>query len=1041
MGHRNDLIGLFAHHRVAANLLMAIMILTGIFALDRLNVQFFPTFDLDVVTVRVVWTGASAEDIEDGITNPLEQRLRAVDDLRKMTSTSTQGISSITLEFNDGVDPLLALDQVRRLVDDFRNLPQDAEKPEVALATRYEPVARVVVTGLERADELRTLVRRFESELLERGIDKVDLRGLPLEEISIQVDQSRLEELDLGLPQIGERIADFSRDLPAGAIGRGEATRELRSLDKRRDSLEFAQLPIKSEETLNLRLGDIATIERVARDATVRLSVNGAPAAELILQRSEAGNSLAAARILDDWLQSTRPILPPGVELLVYDATWELLNDRIMLLVTNGLSGLILVVGILYLFLHGRVAFWVAWGIPVSFMASLFVLYLAGGSINMMSLFALIMALGIIVDDAIVVGEDAMAHHEMGEDPLLAAEGGVRRMLGPVLASSLTTIAAFLPLMLVGGVIGNILNVIPLVVVAVILASLLESMLVLPGHLRGAFIHSHKIRPDSLRGRLDRGYERFRERAFRPLVIVAVRNRFATIAAAIAMLLIAIGLLAGGRMAFVFFPTPEGQIVTANVTFVAGTPRTRVDEFLAHLDATLWETERALDQGRLINLAVALHGSRSDSSASADQLGALQVELTAPDARSVRNEEIIRAWRERVILPAGIESFTIASRRAGPPGRDLNVRLVGRNAETLKAAALDLTEVLQGIEGVSAVEDDMAFGREQIIYALTPAGHALGLTVADLGMQLRTAFEGQLVQIFQDGADEVEVRVKLPRAERERLGTLERLNIRLPDGTSVPLTSVATWRTQRGFEILRHAEGKLAVEVSADVDSEINNAGRIIAGLSESTLPELQSVYGISYSFEGRSADQRETFSDMRKGLVLGLVLIYVILAWVFASYGWPLVVMSAIPFGLTGALLGHWLIGIDVTILSLFGMFGLSGIVINDSIILVKFYQELLDQGIAEHEAIVEAACQRLRAVLLTSLTTIAGLTPLLFEQSVQAQFLIPMATSIAFGLGFATLLILLVIPAMLSIHDSLHAWIGRRLRLSGQRLVTPPR
>jgi multidrug efflux pump subunit AcrB len=1032
-GHQNDIIGLFAHHKVAANLLMAVMILSGIFALDRLNVQFFPSFDLDLVTVRVVWTGASAEDVEEGITNPLEQRLRSIDGLRKMTSTSAQGIASITLELSEGIDPLLGLDQVRRLVDDFRNFPQDAEKPEVALVTRYESVARVILTGLERPDELRHLARRFESELLERGIDKVDIRGLPPEEISIQVDQARLEELGLGLPEIGERIAAFSRDIPAGAIGRGEATRELRSLDKSRDVVEFAQLPIRTEETLNLQLGDIAEIERVPRDATLRLSMNGSPAVEMVLQRAETGNSLAAAKVLDNWLEETRPLLPPGVELLVYDASWELIRDRIMLLVTNGAGGLILVVGILFLFLSGRVAFWVAWGIPVSFLATLFILYIAGGSINMMSLFALIMALGIIVDDAIVVGEDAMAHHQMGEDPLLAAEGGVRRMLAPVVASSLTTIAAFLPLMLVGGVIGNILNVIPFVIIAVILAALLESMLVLPGHLRSAFIHSHKVTPDSLRGKLDRGFERFREGIFRPLVTLAVHYRFSTIAGAVATLIIAIGLVAGGRLGFVFFPTPEGQIITANATFVAGTPRRQVDALLEQLDRTLWETEQSFDQGKLVNIAIALHGSKADSSgSSADQLGALQVELIAPDARDVRNEEFIRAWRERIELPAGLEGFSIASRRAGPPGRDLTVRLFGGDADTLKDAALDISEVLKGLAGVSAVEDDMAFGREQIIYSLTPAGKALGLSVAELGQQLRTAFDGQLVQIFQDGADEVEVRVKLPRVERERLGSLERLNVRLADGTSVPLTTVAQWRTQRGFEILRHAEGKLAVEISADVDSDVNNVGAIIEGLIESTLPELQAAYGINYSFEGRSADQRETFSDMRKGLVLGLILIYIILAWVFASYGWPLVVMAAIPFGLTGALFGHWLIGIDVTILSLFGMFGLSGIVINDSIILVKFYQELLDQGVASREALIEAACQRLRAVLLTSLTTIAGLTPLLFEKSVQAQFLIPMATSIAFGLAFATLLILLVIPAMLSIHDSLHGRLGRLLRSS---------
>lgn len=1026
--HRSDIIGIFAHHRVASSLLMLIMLLSGLFALDRLNIQFFPTFSLDIITVRVVWSGASAEDVEDGITNPLEQRLRSVDGLRKLTSTSSQGIAALTLEFEEETDPLLALDEVRRLVDTFRNLPLDAEKPEVALATPYETVARVLVTGPEQPDELRELARRFESELLDRGIDKIDIRGLPEEEISIQVDHARLRELGLGLNDIANRIDAFSRDLPAGSIGKAEGERELRSLDKRRDPLEFATLPLVTEDTLRLELGDVAEIKRIPRDGQIWLSVADRPAVELVLQRAEHGNSLAAARVLSEWLDDTRPRLPPGTELVVYDTAWEQIRDRIMLLVTNGFSGLVLVVAILYLFLNARVAFWVAWGIPVSFMMTLFVIWLAGGSINMMSLFALIMALGIIVDDAIVVGEDALAHYQMGEDPLRAAEGGVRRMLAPVMASSLTTIAAFLPLMLVGGIIGNILGDIPLVVVAVIIASLLESMLVLPGHLRSAFIHAHKVRANSLRARFDRGFERFRDQLFRPLARAAVEQRFATISAAVALLLLAVGLLAGGRLNFVFFPTPESQIINANATFVAGTPRARVDDFLQHLEQTLHETEASFDQGRLVNLAIAIHGAKGGEGAgSADQLGALRVELIEPDLRKVRNETFIRAWRERITLPAGLESFTITSRRVGPPGRDLTIRLYGAGADTLKAAALDLTEVLKGMAGVSEVEDDMTYGREQIIYRLTPAGEALGLSVVELGQQLRAAFDGALVQIFQDGADEVEVRVRLPNRERDHFGSLQRLNVQLPDGSSVPLSAVASWETRRGFEVLRHAEGRLAVEVSADVDSEVNEVGSILAALEAGPLQELRAAYGINYSFEGRSADQRETLGDMRKGIVLGLILIYVILAWVFSSYGWPLVVMAAIPFGLTGALFGHWLIGIDVTILSLFGMFGLSGIVINDSIILVKFFQELVAQGMSAREALIEAACQRLRAVLLTSLTTIAGLTPLLFETSVQAQFLIPMATSIAFGLGFATLLVLLVIPALLSVHESATARLQR--------------
>ena len=687
-------------------------------------------------------------------------------------------------------------------------------------------------------------------------------------------------------------------------------------------------------------------------DNTVGVSVDGKPAVEIIVQRSEQGDTLEAARNLAQWLDNTRPTLPPGVEIAVYDASWELVRDRIMLLVRNGIGGLVLVVLILYLFLTGRVAFWVAWGIPVSFAATLFILYLTGGSINMISLFALIMALGIIVDDAIVVGEDAMAHYQMGEAPLLAAEGGARRMLAPVIASSLTTIAAFLPLMLVGGRIGNILGAIPLVIICVILASLVESFLVLPGHLRNAFVHSHKVKPKSVRARLDRGFEYLRDRLFRPFAIVAIRNRFITVASALAMLIVAVGLIAGGRVSFVFFPTPESQILSANVTFVAGTPRATVDTFLAHLEETLLQTERELDQGQLINVVLAYHGSKGSGGA-ADQLGGLQIELTEPDVRPVRNNDFIRAWRERIVPPPGLESLNIAARRVGPPGRDLTIRLSGADAEQLKSAAIDLAETLGGIDGVLEVEDDMAYGREQLIYSLTPAGEALGLTVADLGQQLRTAFDGQLVQIFQDGPDEVEVRVRLPEAERNRLSSLYRLNVRTPDGRSVPLTAVAEWRSRRGFEVLRHADGKLAVEVTADVDTTANNANLIIAALEEGPLEELRRDYGIDHSFEGRSADQRETLSDMRKGLILGLILIYLILAWVFSSYGWPVVVMAVIPFGLTGALFGHWVMGIDLTILSLFGMFGLSGIVVNDSIILVSFYKNLRADGMAVGEAL----------------------------------------------------------------------------------------
>ncbi len=1032
--HKQDLLGIFAHHKVAANLLMFIMLLSGAFALTKLNIQFFPNATLDLITVRVAWTGASAEDVETGITTPLEQRLKVIDNLNKITSTSAQGVSSLTLEFEDDTDMVLALDQVRREVDGFRNLPQEAEKPVIVKASFYETIARLVITGPENPEELRGLAHQFENELLARGIDKVNIAGLPEQEIGIEISSRTLNELQLSLDDVAGKVDSFSRDVPAGIIGDAVAAKELRSLDQRRNETEFAKLPLVSSGNGLIRLGDVAEINRKPQAGSVAVEYKGKPAVNMTLQRAEQGNSLEAARILDEWLQETREKLPENIEITLYDERWQLIKERIMLLVTNGGGGLVLVILILYLFLTGRVAFWVAVGIPISFMATLFILYLAGGSINMISLFALIMALGIIVDDAIVVGEDAVAHFQMGEEPLRASEGGARRMLAPVMASSLTTIAAFLPLMMIGDFIGKLMFAIPLVIVSVIIASVIESFLVLPGHLRHAFLHTSTIHPDrrTLRDWLDDGFAVFRDSVFRPAITLALRYRAVTVAAAFSLLIAAFGLLAGGRLAFIFFPSPEGNIINANATFVAGTPKERVREFLEHLNDTLYATERSFGDERLVRIAVTNFGEVGSGNQvrTGDQLGSIRVEMLPSDSRSVRNRQFVQEWKKRVKIPPGMENFALQEQRGGPPGGDVQVRLTGADAESMKEAAIELAESLNTIAGVISVTDDMPYGREQLIYRLTPAGESLGLSVLELGRQLRTAFDGRLVQIYQDGEDEVEVRVSLPERERGQLSTLQKLLVKTPAGAFVPLTSVASWESRRGFEALRHAESQLAVEVTAEVDKAQGNPNEINATLREKILPGLVQRYGIDYSFEGRAAEQRDTLGDMQTGAVLGLTLMYIILAWVFSSYGWPLIVMLAIPFGLIGAIVGHYVMGINLTILSVFGIFGLSGIVVNDSIILVTFYRDLREKGMAINEALAEAACQRLRAVLLTSLTTIAGLTPLLFETSLQAQFLIPMATSIAFGLGFATLLILFVVPSMLSVYESVAEPVGRVMR-----------
>lgn len=1035
MKHKDDLLGIFAKHKVAPNLLMIIMILAGWVALQKLNVQFFPSFELDTISVSTVWSGATSEDIERGITNPLEQRLRNVDNLKEITSSSASGISGINMEFEENTDMVLALDQVRKQVDDFTSLPQDAEQPRIAQAVRYESVARVLISGPDSIEDLRKLARQFEQQLLDKGIDKVDLVGLPEESILITVPSQQMYALGLSLSQIGTRVDQASQDLPAGLVGENDATRELRSLSQRRTPGSFEDLPVISERDRRVNLGDIAQIERRIKSGQQTLTLDGKKSAVLVLQRSESGDTLKSAEILQQWVTEVTPSLPPSVTIKVFNERWQLLKQRIMLLIKNGAGGLILVLLILYAFLSTRVAFWVAVGIPVSFMATLAVMLVAGESINMISLFALIMALGIIVDDAIVVGEDAQAHFDRGEDPLKASEGGARRMLAPVLASSLTTIAAFMPLLLVGGHMGNIMSAIPMVIISVIIASLIESFYILPGHLRHAFVDSHDDKKSKFKRRLDDAFANFRDKKFRALVILAIKNRWSTIALGVAMFVFAVGLIVGGRVGWFFFPSPDSSTVYANVRFVAGTGQDSVDDFLGHLEHSLNQTLQEVDE-KVVDTYYVLHASSSGAgrSLTGERNGSIYVELTAPDSRKITNNEFIKAWREHIRLPAGIDSFKIEAQRMGPPSRDLDIRLMGNDPATIKLAALELAEALKDLPGVSAIDDDLPYGNEQLIYSLTPAGEALGLSIADLGKQLRAAYDGIRLQRFQDGADEVEIRIQLPDNERRYLASLEDLPIRLPDGSFIALKSVASWSSQQGFEALRHANGKLAVSVTADVDSSQNSIQDITSELGKSALPALAAKYSIEFSLEGRAANQRDTFADLTIGGIVALSLIYLVLAWVFSSYGWPLLVMVAIPLGLTGAVLGHWLMDMDMTILSLFGFFGLSGIVVNDSIILVIFYQHIRAKGVAIKEALVEAACQRLRAVLLTSLTTIAGLTPLLFETSRQAQFLVPMAVSIAFGLAYATMLILLMIPSMLSIYEDVHEYLQKTFNKSAK-------
>ena len=920
------LIAVFASHPVACNLLMAIMLLVGTWALTRLNTQFFPTFDIDFVTIGVKWTGASAEDVEAAITDPIERELVGLDTVREMTSNSSRGSSSIRLEYEEGTDMVVALEQVKERVASIRNLPGAADEPVIRRVINYEPVARLLVIGPD-GQNLRPIVREIERDLIEIGIAKVDIIGLPLEEIAVQVPSAALRELDMSLADIARRVATSSVDLPAGSIGRDETSKQLRTLDQQRDEAGFERLALRSRDDGRfLALGDVATVERRARKGEIRTLYEGRPSVSLLLSRAETSDSLESARALHEWLDERRGQWPPGVDVIAYDESWELIRERTVLLLKNGAGGLVLVVAVLFLFLNTRVAFWVAVGIPVSFMAALGVLHGLGGSINMVSLFALIMAFGIIVDDAIVVGEDALTKRQSGAAPFVAARDGARRMLAPVLASSLTTVAAFMPLMLVGGIIGKILFDIPMVVICVIIASVIESFLILPGHLHHTFRRSEGARIGAFRRRFDHGFERFRDGAFRRLVTGAVRRPWTTLSCAVAALLLAVGLVRGDRLAFNFFPTPEGQILFASVGFAAGTPPERVERFVGHLEDTLKETEAHFGE-ELVDIAVARLGQQERAGrlqgSRGDQFASLRVQLVEPDGRETRNSEFIAEWRKRIVLAPGLENLSLTEVRGGPPGRDVEVSLTGTDPGALKAAALELASVLVTVPGVSGIEDDMPFGQEQLIVRLTPQASALGLTVSEVGEQLRAAYDGRIAQIFQHEGEEIEVRVVLPDRERNDIASLENLAVALPGGGVMPLLTAIDIETRRGFDMLRHENGRLAVRVSADVDAAVTNSNAVVADMTAGPLPAIAERHGVDWSLKGRQEDQGETLADMAWGAGLALALIYLVLAFVFASYGWPLVVMSVIPFGLVGAIVGHWLMDINLTILSLFGFFG----------------------------------------------------------------------------------------------------------------------
>ncbi len=1021
----------FTRHRVAANLLMVMMILIGLWTIRVMPSQLDPPADFPMVFVEVAWQGASAEDVESLVTVPIEQQLRTVDGVREIGSRTSNGFAHVRVEFDYDADVSAGLDQVKQRVANVRNLPPEIEPPVISRFIDREPIAVLQVTGRGEVAELIPLVREFERELMRRGVEGVRYDGLPREEIAIEVPGRRLRELGMTLDELAAEIARASRDVPAGSVGSGQGTRQLRSLDQQRDPYGFERMLVETDASL-VRLGDLAEIERRPQRGQPVVSRQGQPAIEMMLWRATQADAYTADLIVDQWLEDVRPTLPEGVDVRLVQDIWTLLGAQLDMILENAASGLVLVIVMLLLFLNGRVGWWVMVGIPVSFLMALALFHmLFGHGISIIALIGFVMALGIVVDDAIVVGEDAATLHEAGASPLEAAMGGARRMWVPVATSSLTTLAAFIPLLMFGGPMGQIILTLPTVLLCIILASLVECFLVLPAHLKKSLARPAPRWEAAWRQRFDRRLIHFRDQRFMPVVRRALDYPGATLCAAIGGITIAVSLIASQHVGVALVTGFDFEGLEANVAFSATATDEDKARYLDHLEAGLAAVDEATGGENLLGWVTQRNlATLNDDRMEGEQYASIEANYAFEENRTTSPRAFVEQWRARIDRPAFVEQLVVevsGGQNNGQP--DMSLRLSGDDLEALKAGAEELADALAAYPGVSNVVDNLPYGKDQIIFEITPAGRSLGLSADAIGAQLRAAYSGSRVQIFNDDLTELEVRALLPEAERDDLGRLKQFPVRTATGEFVPLGNVASLYTRRGIDLIRHTDGRMAVTVSADVDPQVANALALTGQIERDVLPDILRRYDLEFGLGGKSRDDQIMLQTMALGGLLTLVLIYLILTWVFASFLWPLAIMTAIPFGLTGAVVGHWLTGWDIGAMSLLAFFSLTGVVVNDSIVLISFLKRRVDEGEPLRPALEEAVRARFRAVLLTSLTTIAGLSPLMFETSTLAFYMAPIAVTMCFGLAFATALVLLVIPALILLLEGGRDRAGRLL------------
>ncbi|ABA87928.1 efflux pump, RND family, inner membrane protein [Syntrophotalea carbinolica DSM 2380] len=1041
-------------NHVAANLLMLVFVVGGLIIGLTVQQEVFPEVALDKVQVSVSYPGAGPEEIEDGILLKIEDNLTGVDGIRRLRSQALEGFGTVTAELRTGSDADVVLQDIKTEVDRIISFPEQAEKPIVTKLLNRRQVVSVMVYGELPERSLRELAEQVQNDLLLLpDITQVDLAGVRPYEISVEIPEANLRRYNLTLDQVAQRIRQASRDIPGGTIKTRGGEILVRTKERRYTGPEYEPITIlTAADGTEVRLGDIATVRDTFRETDEELLFDGWPAAMVQVFRVGDQKPTDISETVRHYVQRKQQELPAAVRLAIWNDDSEIFQSRMNLLKKNACFGLLLVLIVLGLFLEVRLALWVMLGVPISFLGSLFFMPAVGASINMISMFAFIMALGILVDDAIVVGENVFEHRQRGKPYLKAAMDGAMEVSVPIIFAILTSVAAFSPLLFISGTMGKFIRAIPSVVILLFLVSLVESLFVLPAHLAIGQPRAVQGRIltaiEGVRKKFGHRLQRFIDGPYGRTLRLALHYRYATVASALAVLMLCLGLVGGGIIKFRFMPKVEGDIILVNLEMAPGTPVSRTREvaqtILAHGREAIAVFDRQLPEGEtilrnmysLVGSSLNTGGPEGESTTGGSHLSTIAVFLTPSEQRDIGAAQVATAWRERVGEVPGAESLVFTTDLV-QLGANIDIQLAHESFDVLQQVSEQVKVLLAEYPGVEDIVSNYVRGKRELKIRLKPEARTLGITETDLGNQLRAAFYGAEALRLQRGRNEVRVMVRYPEADRQHLADLENLRVRTADGGEVPLMRAAEVAGGHGFSSINRTDRKRVINVSANVDSQRGNAEEIRRHLQQTALPALMAQYpGLSYDMEGEARELNEVKGSMGRGYVLALFGIFALLAIPFRSYSQPLLIMVAIPFGIVGAVFGHVLMGYNLSIMSVFGIVALSGVVVNDSLLLIDYVNVRRRKGDTLQAALLEAGRRRFRPILLTSLTTFFGLMPMILETSMQAKFLIPMAISLGFGIMFATGITLLLIPALYLVLEDIRRLLGLRPDHANHRL-----